>query len=254
MKKQIVFFSAVMLCITILFSIYYANMHSKTYLPEATLEKSFANSGAKVVASEIYVWANYNEDGDAEPVFRQVSENLAKALDVVKNEAYSSNSTENDEVNKVEINGLTSEGKIVNISYQTPKVSGGGNESHIYLKVSEDLTAEGLEELRTKASKVFKASGLNPKINSCITGSFDGKLEYAELNQICNEIFKVADARKVEGMRDERLISVAAYSPVIDDFIKVNDKKVNLNLAVRYNSYEDKTYIWLATPVITTEY
>jgi len=34
----------------------------------------------------------------------------------------------------------------------------------------------------------------------------------------------------------------------------VNGKKVNMNLAIRYNSYEDRTYIWLATPVITVEY
>lgn len=82
----------------------------------------------------------------------------------------------------------------------------------------------------------------------------DGKLNDNELETVCERIFKSAGADKVEGMRDGGLVSVSAFSPVIDEAVRVNGKRINLNVAVRYNSYEGKTYIWLATPVITTEY
>jgi len=64
----------------------------------------------------------------------------------------------------------------------------------------------------------------------------------------------LSNAKKVEGITEENLISISAYSPRVKSSILVNEKRVNINLAMRYNSYEDKTYIWLATPVITTEY
>jgi hypothetical protein len=59
---------------------------------------------------------------------------------------------------------------------------------------------------------------------------------------------------EVEGIRDGSLISLSAYSPLLKDSIKVRGKRVNINLAARYSAFEDKTYIWLASPVITTEY
>ena len=29
---------------------------------------------------------------------------------------------------------------------------------------------------------------------------------------------------------------------------------MNLNIAIRYNEYEEKTYIWIGTPIITIGY
>ena len=74
------------------------------------------------------------------------------------------------------------------------------------------------------------------------------------LEEISGRILTETGAKRIEGIKDRNYISVSAYSPYIQEFIQVRGKRVNLNLAARYNSYEDKTYIWLATPVITTEY
>lgn len=101
---------------------------------------------------------------------------------------------------------------------------------------------------------LFKESELKPEFNFCIVGNFNGQLDYLSLNDICLKLLEKANARSVEGIRDGNMISVSAYSPIIKESISANGRKVNLNLAIRYNSYEDKTYIWLATPVITREY
>ncbi|MDI9475442.1 MAG: YwmB family TATA-box binding protein [Bacillota bacterium] len=36
--------------------------------------------------------------------------------------------------------------------------------------------------------------------------------------------------------------------------INYGGKDVNIQLAMRYSEYEDKTYLWLATPLIITAY
>jgi len=112
-------------------------------------------------------------------------------------------------------------------------------------------------ELKTALSgltKVFEKFGIEADVNICITGSIEGKPEESELEEICRNAFKAAEAKEVEGIRDNGLISVSAFAPSIDGSVKVNGRDINLNIAIRYNSYEGKTYIWLATPVITTEY
>lgn len=74
------------------------------------------------------------------------------------------------------------------------------------------------------------------------------------MNRISRLILDGAKAKKVNGMSEKNLISVSAYSPLIDNNIEIEGRKINMNLALRYNAFEDKTYIWLATPVITIEY
>jgi hypothetical protein len=111
-----------------------------------------------------------------------------------------------------------------------------------------------LAQIESKVLAVLERSGIDARVNSCISGNFRGKLNDDELNLVCRKIFESVHASKVEGIRDIGLISVSAYTPDIGRSIVVNGNRINLNLAIRYNSYEDKTYIWLATPVITTEY
>lgn len=240
--------------VIILSSLYYSLIHNRISLPENTLEKSFSFSGAKIVSSEIYFWASLKNNGADEHKLEEISDSLQKELNVIKDDKFTVNVTKNEAIIKKEAGGFTGDNKVVNILYQLQKKQDSQNESYISLKVTEDLSSSGLKASREKALQVFKKYGIEPRINSCITGSYDGKLGYNQLNEVCAKVFKQADARKVEGMRDDKLISVSAYSPSINRFIEVNNKKVNLNLAIRYNSYEDKTYIWLATPVITIEY
>ena len=50
------------------------------------------------------------------------------------------------------------------------------------------------------------------------------------------------------------ITSYTVFTPYIDNYIFFFRKRVNLNLAIRYNEYENRTYIWIGTPIITTGY
>ena len=101
---------------------------------------------------------------------------------------------------------------------------------------------------------VFGEYAGDPAINISITGSLDGRLDEEDLDRIYDKVFETIGADEVEGMDEAGLVSVSAFSPSIRDAVRVNGRRININMAARYNSYEGKTYIWLATPVITTEY
>lgn len=94
----------------------------------------------------------------------------------------------------------------------------------------------------------------DPAVNISITGSLDGRLDEEDLDRLYDKVFETIGAYEVEGIDEAGLVSVSAFSPSIRDAVRVNGRRININMAARYNSYEGKTYIWLATPVITTEY
>lgn len=87
-----------------------------------------------------------------------------------------------------------------------------------------------------------------------LTGVKSGKLSKTEEKQKQTSIFRFLKAKKIEILEDEFFTSITAYSPLISSHIKYGGKNVNIQLAVRYSEYEDKTYLWIATPLITTTY
>ncbi len=87
-----------------------------------------------------------------------------------------------------------------------------------------------------------------------ITGAQQGRLGNAEEKQGQKAVFDFLKAKKVEVLEDEHLTSITAYSPLISSHISYGGKNVNIQLAMRYSEYEDKTYLWIATPLITVTY
>ncbi|OPZ83473.1 MAG: hypothetical protein BWY74_04442 [Firmicutes bacterium ADurb.Bin419] len=179
---------------------------------------------------------------------------MSESVGVLKEKDYTINTLNNDFIRKTEIRGSTLDGKTVCIISQLNKGERDENNSSISVDIISELTQTDIYNTAKLIEEKFISFGLNPKVNTCITGYFDGKLDYMEMNRISGLILKDAKAKKIDGMSEKNMISVSAYSPLIDNNIEIMGRRTNINLALRYNAYEDKTYIWVATPVITIEY
>ncbi len=254
MKKAIIILVSISILFTILLTISYFENKQKQELPEATLQKSFNVSGAKIISSEIYFWSKLDNTKKGFENLKPLAYDFTKSLGITSNNFLSDSFDNNDLIQNIEMRGITKSGKIADIKIQLSKNNANSDENFISVSVSEDLSNSGLEEIRRSVMAVFKKNNISPRVNSCMTGSFDGKLDQTRLNDISKRILKEVNAKKIEGIRDGNLISVSAYSPSIRESVEANGNKINLNLAIRYNSIENKTYIWLATPIITTEY
>ena len=221
--------------------------------PERMLIKSFENSGAKTVCSEISfrgkIDGKFKSIDDLKKMVNDISKKMGVDSDILSGDIIS-----NDDMEGIDLNQAIDNNRNIHISAVNSKLKGEMDGSYITVSVVDNSAVAGLEDTRKSVLGILRKYRIQSKVNSCITGSFDGMLDNNRLNVICSIIFKAVEARKVEGMRDDNLISVSAYSPSFRDSVEINGNKVNLNFAVRYNSFENKTYIWLATPVITTEY
>lgn len=232
----------------------------QAYKPEnssvTVLQKAFDVTGASVASSEIYMHAELDGNSCKSADERQqlISEIITGAGgDTAKVKPVFS-FIDSDISYGIETDYIINDNSSIQISI----LKGGKEEPAKEYQVTISLTNTAQQQEMAAAvaglTNVLEMYGMRPAVNIRITGSLDGNLEDSELETICEKVFNSAGADKVEGMRDNGLISVSAFSPSINDAVRVNGKRVNLNVAVRYNSYEGKTYIWLATPVITTEY
>lgn len=104
--------------------------------------------------------------------------------------------------------------------------------------------------VKNRHSHLFRK---NTKIFTSVTGTIHDKLNFG-LNMKAEEILNNFSATKVEELNEETFISFSAYTTLWDTYIETNQKKMNLQVALRNDGMGGKTTITIGTPIITTEY
>lgn len=86
------------------------------------------------------------------------------------------------------------------------------------------------------------------------TGSYDGKLTEKQRDKNVRELLENLQAKKVDAITTSAYDSIYAYTGLVEDYIKADGKRININIVISYNEEEDKTEFYLATPVLNEEY
>ncbi len=251
-KKALLVFIAFTLTLFFTFVLY--NMHASDLVNAPALARAFDGSGANIVSSECYVWCRLDRNFCMNYGIEKVADIIAGRLGVLRDESFSKTSEEDDNISRVEINAALEDGRSVRLGVQADRKPSGGAVFTGTISLTEQ---NGRSLLKASAEKALNAlRGLADKtdVNFSITGSFDSEIEKDSWAEIAQRMFAMVNAREVSRIEDGNLVSISAYSPHFVNHVEVEGKKMNLNLAMRNNLHEGKTYIWLATPVITTEY
>jgi hypothetical protein len=237
----------------LLFSLFYFKSREDLETPEQLLVKSFETSGAGPLNKEMYFWApldesynNFDEISNLAYYFKNCLADNILSLD--------ENIVKTDTLKQIELNGSFTGNAAINISGKKFDNGNGVFEQSFSVNITGNFPNDVFVETRDVLMEAFKSKNLQPRLSSCFTGFYEGKMSEDEVDDILGRVFSKIDAKEVDGVDDSGLKSVTAYSPAISNYMRIGGSKVNINLAVRYNSYEDRTYIWIGTPVITTEY
>ncbi len=90
--------------------------------------------------------------------------------------------------------------------------------------------------------------------SSCLIGTIEGKDSKEKLSEDMNRVIRGINGKIISEFEDDMILSYTIFTPRIEKILTINEKKINLNLAIRYNEYEDVTYLWIGTPIITIGY
>lgn len=253
--KRIPFLVIVFLIIVSIYLLLMQSEEQENTAP-ASIQTAFYATGANVVASEIYIRGKIDPKAcDNRKERQEILTGIIRGIceeEKIGKPAFTEIDT--DISRGTQTDYIINEDSKLHASILSENGGNMGKICWVSASLVNTSQKQSLAEAEADLEAAMKIWSRDTSVNVCITGSIDGSLDEEEVNAICDIILDSTGSNKVEGLKQDEFVSVSAFSPAIGNAVRVNGKRINLNMAVRYNSYEGKTYIWLASPVIATEY
>ena len=129
------------------------------------------------------------------------------------------------------------------------------NESYIIIDILDNKVYKNIVDIYTILEKSLYKYTSNVDISTCISGEFHKKIQFNKYNDILEEILYNMNAEEIDRIENDNMVSVTAYSKFLEDnYLEYLGNQINLNIGIRYSEDEDKTLIYIATPIIKLDY
>ncbi|MCC5909645.1 MAG: YwmB family TATA-box binding protein [Clostridiaceae bacterium] len=158
-----------------------------------------------------------------------------------------------DGVNQFLATNTSENGEIITFKVYSSS-SQGEKTSYIIIDIMQNKGYKQLVEKSNQSQEILKKYGDHIETTINMVGTYDEKMSIEQRQEKIQEIIQPLKPQKVEEIKQESYVSTTIYTPIIPHSLQYGDKKVNLQLAMRYNDYEEKTYLYIATPLITMTY
>jgi len=124
-----------------------------------------------------------------------------------------------------------------------------------YLIINLEGIMLGDRHLQNKMlERIFEYFGSKPNINQTAVFYMSGFQSVYTQKENIYYFFSEINGIIVEGIRDEALVSYSGYTPHFEDSVVSRGKAINVNIASRYHNVDNKTYLYMGTPLIHGQY
>lgn len=131
----------------------------------------------------------------------------------------------------------------------------GKNESYIIVDILENKVYKDIVDIYTVVENTLNLYCKKVDVYTCIAGEYKKKLQLNKYDDILKKILYNMNAKEIDRVEDENFMSVTAFSKLIKtDYLEYLGNKVNLNIGIRYSENEEKTMVYIATPIIKLDY
>lgn len=100
--------------------------------------------------------------------------------------------------------------------------------------------------------KKLKVEECQPLIS--FSGEYDGMLSEQEREQRVQEMLSILKAEVVSENTSEDTKNIYGYTEFLEEYLVVNQKRVNVNLVMTYDEARNKTKLYLAAPIYNKDY
>jgi|GEM_PF-6019754 len=127
-------------------------------------------------------------------------------------------------------------------------------ETYLLIDIEKKDGSTGIGCFEQKILGIIRKNGEQYTITTCLSGWVNGKLEEEKMTRLAKQAFLSVNGRVIEGINTPQFVSYAGITEAIDRSVCVGKNSINLNIAMRHNNIEQRTYVTAATPLITHEY
>ncbi len=134
-------------------------------------------------------------------------------------------------------------------------VKKNSKEFYIIVDILNNKVYKNIENIYVKLENELEKYSNQVNINVCIAGEYTKKLKNTKISDILQKILYNMYAEKIDDIEEENFLSVNAYSKLLkENNLKYLNREMNLNIGIRYSEDDDRTTIYMATPIIKIDY
>ena len=127
------------------------------------------------------------------------------------------------------------------------------NETYLAMSL-EGLMLEDKISQGRKLEKIFEYFGTKPNINQTAIFYMLGFQSIDNQKENVHYLFTRINGTITEGIKDELLVSYSGYTPHFRGGVESRGKLINVNIASRYHNINNRTYLYVGTPLIHGQY
>ncbi|MBS4030309.1 MAG: YwmB family TATA-box binding protein [Clostridiales bacterium] len=216
------------------------------------LETLLLSTGAAVMEGEIQYYAtledSYLEMSELEEILLQVSDLLGLQGGLVQ---YSEGET----YRVLDVSGKTTQGTDTHIVVQSNPGEENSFPPQTYLLITcRDTSLANINTLADRLNVVIQPLAPGGRLSYYLSGELPGRLSSQEMSDMADKALTSVRGQVIEGLWQDDLVSLTAYTPLLEQYLAADGDRFNLNLAIRYDSYHDKTILWAGYPIIHSSY
>ena len=174
-------------------------------------------------------------------------ENIASALGITS--SYGLATVCEDEVNITVLSKESVDGSAtIKAITQEPQVQ------YVYVNITVYNNIDCAVSYRELVEGMFDAMGIQGNVNMNLVGSLEGALNSTEKNELADGLLDRLGAKVVTENRDGDIFTIYAYSKGAGSYITIGGNKINMNIAIGYDEEQDRTKVYLASPINSLDY
>lgn len=139
-------------------------------------------------------------------------------------------------------------------AYDSTTESGLAANQYVYVNITVNNDMDCASSYRELVEGVFDAMGIQGNVNMNLVGSLEGALNSTEKNELADGLLDRLDAKVVAENRDSDIFTIYAYSKGAGSYITIGGSKINMNIAIGYDEEQDRTKVYLASPINSLDY
>ena len=174
-------------------------------------------------------------------------ENIASALGITS--SYGLATVCEDEVNTTVLSKESVNGSVtIKAITQEPQAQ------YVYVNITVYNNIDCAVSYRELVEGMFDAMGIQGNVNMNLVGSIEGTLNSTEKNELADGLLDRLGAKVVTENRDNDIFTIYAYSKGAGSYITIGGNKINMNIAIGYDEEQDRTKVYLASPINSLDY
>lgn len=242
----------------------------------AVLMKTFEASGADFLEMNVYSTLHLPDIFFSMEELEEIGNNLMQRLQMkgevhfISNQDYYSPVLEDESMddgtnrifieknedigyNQIMVTALKETGEVTVLKLYAAEID-KIKESYIIIDIVQNKGYKDIGAIINRHNILLEEYGDSIETTAAITAVRNEKMTTLQKQKWINEMVKATRAKKIEEVIQSSYTSTTLYTPYIPYTLNYDNKKVNLQLATRYNDYEKSTYLWIATPLVTNTY